>query len=96
MGVVSLAEDERLRRRVALKTLSQARSLAPGAREKLVREAQLAARLVHPNVAAVHEAPRLDRAQVRRRFEERFSAARMARDYLSVYRSLARRKDRAA
>jgi glycosyltransferase involved in cell wall biosynthesis len=47
-------------------------------------------------VAAVHEAPRLDRAQVRRRFEERFSAARMARDYLSVYRSLARRKDRAA
>ena len=47
-------------------------------------------------VAAVHEAPRLDRAQVRRRFEERFSAARMARDYLSVYRSLARRRDRAA
>ncbi|HEX6528681.1 MAG TPA: glycosyltransferase family 4 protein [Burkholderiales bacterium] len=47
-------------------------------------------------VAAVHEAPRLDRAQVRRGFEERFSASRMARDYLSVYRSLARRKDRAA
>ena len=47
-------------------------------------------------VAAVHEAPRLDRAQVRGRFEERFSAARMARDYLSVYRGLARRKDRAA
>ena len=47
-------------------------------------------------VAAVHEAPRLDRAQVRRRFDERFSASRMARDYLSVYRSLARRKDRAA
>jgi glycosyltransferase involved in cell wall biosynthesis len=47
-------------------------------------------------VAAVHEAPRLDRAQVRRRFEERFSAARMARDYLSVYRSIARWRDRAA
>ena len=47
-------------------------------------------------LAAVHEAPRLDRAQVRRRFEERFSAARMARDYLSVYRSIARRRDRAA
>jgi len=47
-------------------------------------------------VAAVHEAPRLDRAQVRRRFEERFSASRMAREYLSVYRSLARKKDRAA
>ena len=47
-------------------------------------------------VAAVHEAPRLDRAQVRRRFEERFSASRMTREYLSVYRSLARKKDRAA
>jgi glycosyltransferase involved in cell wall biosynthesis len=47
-------------------------------------------------VAAVREAQRLDRAQVRRRFEERFSASRMARDYLSVYRSLARKKDRAA
>jgi len=32
----------------------------------------------------------LDRMQVRRRFESRFSAARMAQDYLSVYRSLAR------
>lgn len=30
----------------------------------------------------------LDRRAVRRRFEERFSAARMARDYLSLYRSL--------
>ena len=48
-------------------------------------------------VAAVHEAARLDRAQVRRRCEERFSAARMARDYLAVYRSLASgRKERAA
>ena len=33
----------------------------------------------------------LGRAQVRRRFELRFSAARMAQDYLGVYRSLARR-----
>jgi len=32
----------------------------------------------------------LDRRQVRRRFEERFSAARMAADYLKVYRKLAR------
>jgi glycosyltransferase involved in cell wall biosynthesis len=35
---------------------------------------------------AVGEAARLDRARVRRRFEERFSAERMARDYLAVYR----------
>jgi glycosyltransferase involved in cell wall biosynthesis len=31
---------------------------------------------------------RLDRRAVRRQFEERFSATRMAKDYLSVYRSL--------
>jgi glycosyltransferase involved in cell wall biosynthesis len=32
----------------------------------------------------------LDRRKVRRRFEERFSATRMAKDYLAVYRSLLR------
>ena len=42
-------------------------------------------------VRAVNEVPRLDRAAVRRRFEERFSASRMARDYLAIYRSLARK-----
>src|SRR6185503_423436 len=30
----------------------------------------------------------LDRRRVRKRFEERFSAGRMARDYLKLYRSL--------
>jgi glycosyltransferase involved in cell wall biosynthesis len=38
----------------------------------------------------------LDRAQVRRRFEARFLASRMAQDYLAVYRSLARRHAAAA
>jgi glycosyltransferase involved in cell wall biosynthesis len=33
----------------------------------------------------------LDRGEVRRRFEERFTASRMARDYLAVYRSLLKR-----
>lgn len=33
----------------------------------------------------------LDRRAVRRRFEERFTAARMAKDYVSVYRSLLKR-----
>jgi glycosyltransferase involved in cell wall biosynthesis len=32
----------------------------------------------------------LDRRGVRRRFEDRFSAQRMAKDYLAVYRSLLR------
>jgi glycosyltransferase involved in cell wall biosynthesis len=35
----------------------------------------------------------LDRRAVRRRFEERFTAARMARDYVNVYRKLLRRAD---
>lgn len=42
---------------------------------------------------AVAELPRvlaLDRARVRARFEERFSAERMARDYVEIYRRLAR------
>ena len=40
-------------------------------------------------VAAVQKLHTLDRAVVRRRFEERFTARRMAKDYLAVYRSLA-------
>ncbi|HZU90834.1 MAG TPA: hypothetical protein VE993_16410, partial [Stellaceae bacterium] len=39
-------------------------------------------------VAAVPLAKELDRAAVRRRFEERFSAERMARDYVALYRGL--------
>jgi glycosyltransferase involved in cell wall biosynthesis len=41
-------------------------------------------------VAAVPRAAALDRTRVRNRFDERFSAARMTRDYLSVYRALGR------
>ena len=37
---------------------------------------------------ALHRALTLDRAAVRRRFEERFSAERMARDYAAIYRRL--------
>ena len=33
----------------------------------------------------------LDRRRVRRRFEERFTATRMAKDYLQVYRTLMKR-----
>jgi glycosyltransferase involved in cell wall biosynthesis len=42
---------------------------------------------------AVRALPRvlsLDRRAVRQRFDERFSAARMAQDYVGVYRSLLR------
>ena len=39
-------------------------------------------------VQAVGEIPRLHRKRCRQRFEERFSATRMARDYLAVYEKL--------
>ena len=47
---------------------------------------------VEEGVAAVGAAARLDRALVRRRFEERFSATRMALDYLALYRRLGAKK----
>jgi glycosyltransferase involved in cell wall biosynthesis len=39
-------------------------------------------------VSAVHRARDLDRASCRRRFEERFGAGRMAREYVSAYRQV--------
>jgi len=41
-------------------------------------------------VEAVQRLPLLDRHQVRARFEQRFSAERMARDYLNIYTALAK------
>jgi glycosyltransferase involved in cell wall biosynthesis len=39
-------------------------------------------------IGAAYRLPELSRAKVRERFEQRFTARRMAQDYLSVYRSL--------
>jgi len=50
-------------------------------------------RNVEEAVAALEKARSLDRGAIRRRFERRFSAARMARDYVSLYRKLARSAD---
>ncbi len=44
---------------------------------------------VESAIAAVSRLHTLDRTRVRRRFEERFTARRMAKDYLDVYRTLA-------
>jgi glycosyltransferase involved in cell wall biosynthesis len=48
---------------------------------------------VEEALRAIPEVLRLDRRAVRRRFEERFSAARMARDYVRIYRSMLRKQD---
>jgi len=39
-------------------------------------------------ISRIHSVLALDRVQVRRRFEQRFTVARMARDYVEVYKSL--------
>jgi glycosyltransferase involved in cell wall biosynthesis len=43
-------------------------------------------------LAAIERIPDLNRRLIRRRFEQRFSAARMARDYIGVYERLIGRK----
>ncbi len=55
MGEVYLADDPTLDRQVALKVLSPATTLDETARQRLIREAQAAARLEHPNVCAIYE-----------------------------------------
>src|SRR5918995_1338606 len=55
MGTVLLAEDTRLGRQVALKTVSGADADTAYSRAQLLREARAAAALSHPNIAAVHD-----------------------------------------
>jgi hypothetical protein len=54
MGVVYLAKDVRLGRRVALKSLPAAVAMQPDLRERLRREARAAATISHPAVAVVY------------------------------------------
>jgi tetratricopeptide (TPR) repeat protein/predicted Ser/Thr protein kinase len=55
MGEVFLAEDTRLGRKVALKTVGQAHLESAEARQRLLREARAAANLNHPNIAAIYD-----------------------------------------
>jgi hypothetical protein len=58
MGVVYLARELRLDRRVAIKLLLPDRAVQPAARESFLREARTAAQLSHPGIVpifAVHE-----------------------------------------
>lgn len=55
MGEVYLAEDTRLRRRVALKFLPSQYTSEPELKARFMREAQAAAALNHPNIITVHE-----------------------------------------
>ncbi len=55
MGEVFLAEDLKLRRKVALKMLRPDAAVDPEARARLFQEARAASVLNHPNVAVIYE-----------------------------------------
>ncbi len=60
MGVVYRALDTRLGRHVALKFLPEPARLDATARERLLAEAQAAARLDHPNIGVIHAIENVD------------------------------------
>ena len=60
MGIVFRAEDEKLRRAVALKVLPRADRDDDERRRRLMREARSAAAINHPNVAMVHDVGEAD------------------------------------
>jgi serine/threonine protein kinase len=60
MGVVYLADDTQLSRRVALKALTPAVAREPGSRERLKLEARAAALLAHPGIATVYALEEID------------------------------------
>ena len=60
MGEVYLADDTRLDRKVAIKFLHADSFADKQARKRLIREAQAAARLDHPNICALYEVGQQD------------------------------------
>ena len=56
MGIVYAAFDKQLGRPIALKILSQPAGGSEEARQRFLREARAAARLVHPHIATVYDA----------------------------------------
>jgi eukaryotic-like serine/threonine-protein kinase len=64
MGTVYLAQNPELPRRDALKVLSAQLSHDPAFRARFVHEADVAARLQHPNIVAIHSRGETDERQL--------------------------------
>jgi tetratricopeptide (TPR) repeat protein len=62
MGEVYLAEDARLRRKVAIKLLSAKYTLQPDRIRRFEQEAETASRLNHPSIITIHEIGQVDGA----------------------------------
>jgi serine/threonine protein kinase len=60
MSVVYLAEDLRLKRKVALKLLAASLSEDESFRDRFLRESELAASIDHPNIVPIYEAGATD------------------------------------
>jgi serine/threonine protein kinase len=60
MGVVYLADDTRLQRRVALKALNPELNQRPDLRERLRNEARVAGGLTHPGIATIYALEEID------------------------------------
>ncbi len=60
MGEVYLAEDASLNRKVAIKFIQAGSTADEQTRKRLIREAQAAARLEHPNICAIYEVDHQD------------------------------------
>ena len=60
MSVVYLAEDLRLKRRVALKLLAASLAEDESFRDRFLRESELAASIDHPNIIPIYEAGTTD------------------------------------
>jgi serine/threonine protein kinase len=60
MGAVYLAEDTRLGREVALKTMHAELMAKPGAKERFLREARLAAALEHDHIVPIYHVGEAD------------------------------------
>jgi hypothetical protein len=86
MGQVFLGSDPRLRRKVALKCVIASLSDSGERRERILHEARAAARITHPNVAAVHDVVEHDdRAFIVMEYVEGENlAARLKRDRLPI------------